>query len=94
MESLPKEARDEMLQAIVRKIVVNVPGTESAVKGENGVDFRPMIEKGHYLLNVQFSESALASMLSKHCADRSIKLGDWLPGLGSNLRQRTRKGLL
>lgn len=63
VESLPKETLEELLQAIIRKIVVNVTAAELALKGENGIDFTPAIEKGHYLLDVQFLENPFASML-------------------------------
>jgi hypothetical protein len=63
--------------------VVNVAGSENGQNGENDLSLQPIVEKGRYLLNVQFSESALASMLSKHCAEVSINFGDWLPKPGT-----------
>ena len=86
VQSLTPDARDQFLRATIRKVVVNEAGSENGQNGENSLSFQPVVEKGRYLLNVHFSESSLASMLSKHCAEVSINFGDWLPRLGSNQR--------
>ena len=80
VQSLSKEARDQFLRATIRKMVVNVPQTESVKNGAEVLTFQPPVEKGRYLLNVEFRESSLASMLSMHCAEHSINIDSWLPG--------------
>ena len=80
VQSLSKEARDQFLRATIRKMVVNVPQTESVKNGAEVLTFQPPVEKGRYLVNVEFRESSLASMLSMHCAEHSINIESWLPG--------------
>jgi len=94
VRSLSPEARDQFLKATIRKVVVNTPESENGQNGENSLSFEPVIEKGRYLVNIQFSESSLASMLSKHCAEVSINFGDWLrkTAPGSNHRPNRRGG--
>ena len=86
VRSLSEEARDQFLRTVIRRIVVNVPEAKAAENSPSGIVFSAPVEKGAYLLNVQFLVSSLASMLSEHCAEDSTELGKWLPGLGSNQR--------
>lgn len=80
VRSQTEDARERLLRGAIRRIVVNVPGAKIPENSPTGIVFSAPVEKGTYLLNVQFLESSLAAMLSEHCAEDSTKLGKWLPG--------------
>lgn len=92
--SLTQDAKDQFLRATIRRTVVNGPDAESPESGPAGVVSEPEIENRRYLLNVEFSESSITSMLSKHCAEGSIELNGWLRTLDGDpkkLRQPARR---
>lgn len=80
VENLPQESKDQFLRAMIRRVVVNAPAAKKARKASSELTFQPVIENGRYLLNVELSESGLAPILYKYCAEHSTELGKWLPG--------------